>query len=58
MNVELTIKVCKIELENASDIHKKGQTDIAIEILRNIVTYLDNKLPPENHQPDEDPKPT
>lgn len=58
MNVELTIEVCKIELKNASDIHKKGQKDIAIEILRSIATYLDYKLPSEDNQPDEDPKPT
>lgn len=45
MNVELTIKVCKIELENASDLHKNGQTKLAIEILRCMAAYLNGITP-------------
>lgn len=45
MNVELTIKVCKIELEIASYFLKNDGENIAREILRNISTYLNDGTP-------------
>ena len=45
MNAKLIIEVCRIELQNASDILDKGEQELAKEILRCLAAYLNDITP-------------